>query len=135
MKKKKFEKLVLSGVGQQVMFNDGQGRVRLGRMLGPASPGSITVHDGKREISVERKNVLGRTKSSRWVSADLVPPEDKLLLAENKITGDIKMGRLLDKEQLAFYGLNKAHLHDGHWHKPMPLASFSYWSLVQERKK
>lgn len=130
MKKRKFEKLIGSSYGKEVIFKDDNGSSRMGKVvgLGPI-PDTIQVNVIDGVVSVDRKSIICKVRKPKWFTMDRVPPEDKLVLLESKC-GDIRMGKLLGEKDKEFYDLNDHHFHSPDWHKPFPISDFNQWSPV-----
>lgn len=133
MKKSKFFKLINKGAGKHILFKE-NGSSHMGVIIGANEIlDSITVQTNDfRNVSITRKDIIGKVKKYNWYSIDKMPPEDKTLLLEHK-DGSIKMGRLLGSDGMEFYDLREKHFHDNYWHKPFPMSDFTHWSLVQSR--
>lgn len=133
MKKSKFFKLLNNGQGKHILFKEG-GTSTVGVIVDSegASETVVVQTNDYRDISVHRKNIIGKVKKYSWYPMKKMPPENRVLLLEHK-NGSIKMGRLLGSDGMEFYDLRGHHFHDDYWHKPSPISDFTHWSLVQER--
>lgn len=137
MKKNKFENLISSSIDKDILYKDEDGRSRIGRFVRVGGPAigseSIIVEDNQREVTVHRKNVIGKLKRLKWFDMGTVPPDGKQIMLEDK-NGEIKMGKLVDNHDNKLYEFTEHHFDSPYWHRPIPAKEFVAWSLVQRRK-
>lgn len=128
MKKSKFYKLAPS---DKVIFED-EGSSKIGDVVRLEGDSAI-VRTGKGEESIRRERIMESLKKKKWFPVGKIPPDNKLILLEDK-TGAIKMGKRLEPKEIEFYDLIGPHFHSPFWHKPLPLTDFAFWKPVQERR-